>query len=97
MAGIIALLKPGRCLRPRNKSYFLEVGATVHPEKNNANNQALHGNSSESTGRSINRWESTLGGCQLATGHEDLSSRRKTLAVVTILEQVTGVNRQGAT
>ena len=39
----------------------------------------------ESTGRSINRWESTLGSCQLATGYEDLSSRRKTLAVVNIL------------
>jgi hypothetical protein len=47
MAGIIGLLKPGRCLRPWNKSYFLEVGATVYPEKDNANNEPFHGNSSE--------------------------------------------------
>ena len=37
-AGIIGLLKPGRCLRPWNKSNFLDVGATVHPEKDSANN-----------------------------------------------------------
>ena len=37
MAGIIGLLKPGRCLRPWNKSDFLDVSATVHTEKDSAN------------------------------------------------------------
>ena len=41
-AGIIGLLKPGRCLRPWNKSNFLDVAATVHPEKDSANNQTFH-------------------------------------------------------
>ena len=43
MAGVIGSLKPGRCLRPWNKSDFLDVSATVHSEKHSANNQTLHG------------------------------------------------------
>ena len=43
MAGIIGLLKPGRCLRPWNKSDSLDVGATVDPEQDSAHNQMLHG------------------------------------------------------
>src|SRR6516225_2430612 len=43
MTGIIGLLKPGRCVRPWNKSDFLDVSATGHPEKDCANNQRFHG------------------------------------------------------
>jgi len=46
MASSIDLLKPGRCLPPRYKSYFLDVGAAVQPDKDSANNQTFHADSS---------------------------------------------------
>jgi hypothetical protein len=43
MAGIMGLLKSGCCLPPWNKSFCLDVGATVRSEKDSANNQTFHG------------------------------------------------------
>jgi hypothetical protein len=47
MAGVIGSLKPGRCLRPWNKSDFLDVSATVHSEKDSAIIKRFMGNRSE--------------------------------------------------
>ena len=46
MAGIIGLLKPGRCLPPWNKSFCLDVGATAGPEKDCKNKKTFHGKNS---------------------------------------------------
>jgi hypothetical protein len=46
MAGIIGLLKPGRCLPPWNKSFCLDVGATARPEEDCKNKKTSHGGNS---------------------------------------------------
>ena len=43
MAGIIGLLKLGSCLPPWNKSFCLDVGATVGPKKHRENKKTFHG------------------------------------------------------